>query len=577
MGWSQPGAVRRIAVTADSQANPSLAALRDGTLVLAWTDTRPAEGDTSETGIFARRLDATGAPSGAVFLVNATTDSTQSDVSLVPLSGGGFAAVWLDYSSGGAEAGSGGIRARSFDATGTPAATDTAVNATADGTQLNPGAAALGNGRFLATWTDFETRADDAEAASVRARLLTAAGATVGTDILLNTTTAGSQRDSVAAGLADGGFVAAWSTTDPLNGNFADIAAQVFAANGTRVGVEFTVSTAAADQSDPVVAARTRGGFAIAWTHGDPGAAGGADRSSVRLRVFDATDAAIGGEIVASGALAASVFDPQVAALADGRYLVTWTEAPDSGAPVRVMGQIVTATGALSGTNFAVSTLAAPAGADLLQASIAPLADGRFAAAWSFRESFSVFPRTDAIESAVFDPRVYAGTRVAETVTGGLFADRIATQAGDDSLAGAEGDDRLFGGADRDALSGGAGNDRLDGGTGRDALTGGRGADSFVFAADPAGSPDRILDFAPGQDRILLDDAAFAGLGTPGALAPGAFALLGTPLDAADRVLYDPGTGRLFHDANGQAAGGRTLVAILDPGLALSAADFVVI
>ena len=43
------------------------------------------------------------------------------------------------------------------------------------------------------------------------------------------------------------------------------------------------------------------------------------------------------------------------------------------------------------------------------------------------------------------------------------------------------------------------------------------------------------------------------------------------------RIIYETDTGKLFFDANGSAAGGKTQFATLDPGLALTNADFVVI
>lgn len=72
-------------------------------------------------------------------------------------------------------------------------------------------------------------------------------------------------------------------------------------------------------------------------------------------------------------------------------------------------------------------------------------------------------------------------------------ADRLSGSGGADMLLGGSGADRLAGGAGNDRLSGGAGRDRLDGGQGNDLLTGGGGADVFVFAN--RFGRDRIADF----------------------------------------------------------------------------------
>ncbi|WP_374442591.1 5'-nucleotidase C-terminal domain-containing protein [Stella sp.] len=100
----------------------------------------------------------------------------------------------------------------------------------------------------------------------------------------------------------------------------------------------------------------------------------------------------------------------------------------------------------------------------------------------------------------------------ADFVLGGDFADVIDGAAGDDRLLagnagtdrifGGTGDDRLHGGQDGDTLEGGAGADTLSGDRGDDLLFGGDGADRFAFAAGHG--QDRILDFDPDEDRIVL-------------------------------------------------------------------------
>ncbi|HEX8654203.1 MAG TPA: calcium-binding protein [Allosphingosinicella sp.] len=137
-------------------------------------------------------------------------------------------------------------------------------------------------------------------------------------------------------------------------------------------------------------------------------------------------------------------------------------------------------------------------------------------------------------------------------------------------------DNQLGGNGAANRLDGREGNDVIDGGLGADALTGGLGADLFAFtAALGGGNVDTIADFAAGSDRIALDDAVFAGL-APGALAAGAFAT-GAAADADDRIVYDPTTGALSFDADGLGGAAAATFATLQPGLALGAADIVVI
>ncbi len=131
-----------------------------------------------------------------------------------------------------------------------------------------------------------------------------------------------------------------------------------------------------------------------------------------------------------------------------------------------------------------------------------------------------------------------------------------------------------------DTLLGESGADLLDGGLGADQLTGGTGADTFRFStALGAGNIDRITDFNPAEDRILLDNLVFTTVGGNGPLAASAFqqSAAGTAGDAADRILYDTDAGTLAYDADGTGSAAAIRFARLDPGLTLSADDFLVI
>ena len=151
--------------------------------------------------------------------------------------------------------------------------------------------------------------------------------------------------------------------------------------------------------------------------------------------------------------------------------------------------------------------------------------------------------------------------------------------AGNDSITGNAAANRLEGGGGEDRISGGLGNDTLVGGAGADVLTGGAGHDSFVFVDAPGdrGAADRIADFQPGLDRILLDHEAFAGIGAPGPLAATLFAAGRRAAEADDRVVYDAGTGQLRWDQDGQGGAAAVIFALLGAGVALTAGDIWVV
>jgi serralysin len=80
------------------------------------------------------------------------------------------------------------------------------------------------------------------------------------------------------------------------------------------------------------------------------------------------------------------------------------------------------------------------------------------------------------------------------------------------------------------------------------------------------------------DDTIQLENAIFTALGAAtGTLAAGAFVIGTAARDAADRIVYNSGTGALFYDSNGNANGGSVQIATLTTGLLLTNADFLII
>jgi hypothetical protein len=125
------------------------------------------------------------------------------------------------------------------------------------------------------------------------------------------------------------------------------------------------------------------------------------------------------------------------------------------------------------------------------------------------------------------------------------------------------------------------GNDVLDGGTANDTLIGGAGSDTFVFSTALAANRDTVQDFAPGVDKLRLDDDIFTAL-TPGVLSADAFASgrgLVAAQDATDRIIYNTTTGGLYYDADGAGGTAALQFAVLSgtPHPGLSATDILIV
>jgi Ca2+-binding RTX toxin-like protein len=171
------------------------------------------------------------------------------------------------------------------------------------------------------------------------------------------------------------------------------------------------------------------------------------------------------------------------------------------------------------------------------------------------------------LTDAKIDLRVIVNTNDAMKISQKIFSkdDVLKGTSETDILYGFKGKDKLIGNGGADALYGGGGKDTLIGGDGADTLDGAKGKDTFVFKSDPKLGADTLTSFDAG-DRIELKAKFFAGLST-GELAPEHFVVGSAVLDGDDRILYDPTTGYLWHDADGTGSQAATLFAVLPANL----------
>src|SRR4029453_16625735 len=101
---------------------------------------------------------------------------------------------------------------------------------------------------------------------------------------------------------------------------------------------------------------------------------------------------------------------------------------------------------------------------------VAVLADGRFVVTWSDESAIDLDdPSARAIRQQIFDPRdgIVDGTEGGDVLFGHeQVSDEINGFGAGDTLQGLGGDDSLYGGDGNDVLIGGTGADLLSGGNG---------------------------------------------------------------------------------------------------------------
>jgi len=194
-----------------------------------------------------------------------------------------------------------------------------------------------------------------------------------GGEVLINTTTAGSQIQPAIAPLASGGFVAAWAIAD---GAARGLKFQLFDAAGARLGGEATIITDAFSQYDqPCISPLPDGGFVICW-HGPVDSSGFSPGPFIIGQVYDASGGPVGAMFYTDPSTVTAQFQPSVAALASGGFVVCWTQGQSGSLDVKA--RIFDGAGAPLGSVFQVGT----GSGDQNLPSVTALPSGGFTISW---------------------------------------------------------------------------------------------------------------------------------------------------------------------------------------------------
>ncbi len=247
---------------------------------------------------------------------------------------------------------------------------DFVVNSTTVQDQFNPSITALADGRLVVTWYSNEGPGTGYD---IRARIYNADGTAAGNDFVVSSTILQSQVDPNITALADGRLVVTWYSYD--NGANYDIRARIYNADGSASGNDFVVnSTAVQHQYDPNITALADGRFVMTWDSTDNGA-----NSDIRARIYNADGSAAGNDFVVNSTIAQNQFIPSITALADGRLVVTWYSNEGAATSNDIRARIYNADGSAAGNDFVVNSTTVQ---DQYSPSITALADGRFVMTW---------------------------------------------------------------------------------------------------------------------------------------------------------------------------------------------------
>lgn len=226
----------------------------------------------------------------------------------------------------------------------TPAGVEFPVNTTTSDIQENAVVASDSSGDSVVVW---QSHNQDGSGWGIYGRQYNSSGVAQGSEFLINQTTTGDQTLPAVAMDSGGAFVVTWMTSQS---GTDDIYARVFASNGTAQTNEFLVSNpSAGNQMDPAVAMDGSGNFVVTYD-----GQGAGDTSGIFTQAYLANGTAQGGVVLVNSTTTNTQSNPTIAMNASGNYVVAWTD--QSGSQPKIEGQLCSAGGVASGSQFLVGT-----------------------------------------------------------------------------------------------------------------------------------------------------------------------------------------------------------------------------
>ncbi|SFF08575.1 Hemolysin-type calcium-binding repeat-containing protein [Sulfitobacter brevis] len=490
------------------QSDPDIAVLSNGNYVIVWNSPGQDDPNAFSDGVFGRVFTANGLPLGDEFQVNDVTDNFQRAAQVVAGNNGGFTVFWESFVADNR----GGIVGRSFASDGSAAGAEFAVNTTTNSIQRSVVATVLNNGSIATAW---ESQGQDGSQGGIAARI-TGTGGGGEDDFIVNTTLPLNQTAPAIAALADGSFVVSWTGELPRVGatpQFETYAQRVSAA-GALIGDEILVNTTSiGGQFNSDIAAVAGGGFIVTWQSNF------LTNRAINAQLYDQNGAPVGGEVLVNTHGSPATDAPSVIGTPDGGYLISWRSGgvhtnPDL--PGGHYAQRFDAGGNRVSEEFRIST---QINGNPAQARLAVTITGDIIATWQHGGPAGDGNGGIRAQSIVTAGEV-TGTNEADFLRGAHLGDRIEGLAGNDTIYGFDGPDTIFGDAGDDLIFTGSGGNFVGGGSGNDVIRGGSGNDTIyggVGSNDVSGGAGNdLLRMSTGADTVyggLGDDNIGGGAG----------------------------------------------------------------
>ena len=308
--------------------NSAVTALSNGGFAVSWVQNGNGNNQDYDN-TFVQLYDAQGAAVGSPVQVNSTVVYSQYEPSITALADGGFIVTFNDnsaYANNNYNQAT-DVRAQIFSSTGAKVGGEFMVNSNVDGDQYQSNVVTLASGNFVVAWQD-----SSSGNSNVLGQMFTASGQRVGGTMTLGNVSDGSSKQSVSlTALANGGFVAAFTSyRNDGTQNYHDVHATLFDSSGNQVGIELVINTTSlGSQHQPAISALSDGSFVIVWVDNSAYYGNSPDYNrgeDIKGQLVAADGTLVGGEFLVGTSPQGGQYEPSITTLAGGDIVVTWTD-----------------------------------------------------------------------------------------------------------------------------------------------------------------------------------------------------------------------------------------------------------
>ena len=249
--------------------------------------------------------------------------------------------------------------------------TETQVNTYTADDQYRQKVAYDNAGNYIIVWASV---LQDSSGEGIYAQRYDMNGNTIGTEFLVNTTTADDQYDPDVVFDSNGNFVIVWISAYQ-DGDDDGIFFQRFNASGIKLGSEVQVNqNFISIQVHPTIDMAPNGNFAVSWISFDPNT--GTD--DIMVRLFDASGNAVSSDILVFKAACCQFAQTDIAMCDNGNFVITYNHLDNSGRGV--FAQLFDSSGAPLTAIFPVNTFTTN-DQDFADVDMSP--NGMFVITWS--------------------------------------------------------------------------------------------------------------------------------------------------------------------------------------------------